>query len=65
MDNNAETILHKYCEACGQPFEIEKPLEAPHKRFCSTACRSHFHYIARKAAKAMALAADNIPGDFT
>lgn len=39
----------KTCENCGRPFTIDRPAEAPHKRFCDASCRSQFHYRERKA----------------
>jgi hypothetical protein len=51
--------MTKYCDNCGRPFELDRPLEAPHKRFCSPTCRSDFHNKARRARRE-ARAADNI-----
>lgn len=43
--------IHKTCDNCGKPFYLDRPNEAPHKRFCSAQCRNQYHYKQWKAKK--------------
>lgn len=45
-------ITQRNCDNCGKPFEIDRPIEAPHKRFCSAHCRDQYHYKRAKAKRA-------------
>jgi hypothetical protein len=36
---------------CGRPFTIDRPLEAPHKKFCNKKCREEYHYREAKAKR--------------
>lgn len=50
--NDINLVSQRYCDNCGRPFEIDRPAEAPHKRFCSVKCRNEHHYNKAKAKRA-------------